>query len=271
MQVFINETSLNSQFSNSNDFFNSLRTFLSSIKFISELKKDKHVFKSDDFFYFTGIKGTHFQSTLKSNPSMNLAFVTNLQLVNPKTWQKEQIHGADISYQYLNVEYCGTSVAEMAERQLTINEFKGFLLNFDPSHFEKNVKIEIIKEKDTKIVIDCNTDTESIKKWLSENEILDIVGEYDTSSGEAPLDSQTVLKDKRIFEKTHYPKNNGRNVYRRIGTNELWVVDSAKKHAGTKAHMEVFDEISGKHLGTSLYNQIRVDMNFKKERSINLK
>lgn len=39
-----------------------------------------------------------------------------------------------------------------------------------------------------------------------------------------------------------------------------------KKHAGSKAHIEVFDETTGKHLGTSLYNEIKINEHFAKKR-----
>jgi hypothetical protein len=51
----------------------------------------------------------------------------------------------------------------------------------------------------------------------------------------------------------------------------LWSVDGWNRHAGSKAHIEVFDENTKKHLGTSLYNQDNLNVEYlEKGRKINL-
>ena len=79
---------------------------------------------------------------------------------------------------------------------------------------------------------------------------------YSKDSRWPPRDYQTILKDHSVFERTS-KKNQGRTVYKRIGTNELWCVDN--EHRGVDAHIEVFDCITRKHIGISLINEIRVD------------
>lgn len=263
MQLFINETSLHGQYSEQAHFFNSLKIFLSSIKRISEIKNEKKIFKSDHFFYYTGIEGTFFESTIRNNPALNQTFVQNLQLLNPKSWQKDQVHDNSCSYEYDNENFVTTSVAEISERALVAQNFYGFLLNFSESKFGNEPSLNILKNKADSIEIDAVVTPEEIESWLINRGFINPGEIYDESSRIAPADFQTVLKDDAIFEKTTYPRNNGRIVHRRKGTNELWVVDSAIKYAGAKAHIEVFDENSRKHLGTSLYNQINLDNRFK--------
>lgn len=271
MQIFINEASLHEQYRNRYHFLDSFGIFLSSIKRISEIKNKKEVFNSNSLFYCCGLSGEVFQSTIKSNPNLNQAFTLNLQQLNPKSWQSDQKHEAESNYKYKKEDFVTTSVAEIAERKNQDKELTGFLLNFSESKFGDGPTIDVIKDEVETICIDCNITPEDIEQWLIAKKFINPNEKYDEKSGIAPADFQTVLKDDTVFEKTTYPRNNGRIVYRKKGTNELWVVDSALKHAGAKAHIEVFDETTQKHKGTSLYNQINLDDKFKDgKRTINL-
>lgn len=271
MQIFINETSLNSQFDDQYIFFDSLKIFLSSIKKINEIKRSKNIFKSDNLFYYTGISGSYLETTLKKNHSLNAAFVQNLKLVNPKSWQDQKFHEESSSYRFNNNEFVGTSVAELAERKNLEDKLLGFLLNFSDSQFGNNIEIDVLKNESDSIKVDCAITPEDIEQWLIDNDYINTEVPYDEELGISPADCQTVLRNASLFEKTSYPRNNGRIVYRRIGTNQLWTVDNSKRHVGTKAHIEVFDERTRKHLGTSLYNIVNVDDSFKADnRYINL-
>lgn len=271
MQIFINETSLHGQYAHPVHFFESLDIFVSTIKRISELKNDKSVLKSDSFYYYTGVNDISFEGLLKQNTSLAWTFRENLQKLNPKSWEKQKLHDDNSSYEFNKEPVTGTSVAEIAERKLQNQDLKGVLINFIESKYGDNPNIEILKNSTDTVKIDCVITPESIENWLIDNGFINPEETYDEKSGIAPADYQTVLKDATIFEKTNYPRNNGRIVHRKKGTNELWVVDSAIKHAGAKAHIEVFDENSRKHLGTSLYNQMNLDKKFQVEnRTINL-
>lgn len=271
MQIFINETSLNSQFNDTPSFNISLLKFIAAIKKISETVNNKEVFKSDILYYHSGIEGTRLDTSLKANHTLRTAFVQNLQLLNPKSWQKQQSHSNDSSYEFSGSDYVGTSVAELAERINQSNEVLGFLLNFSDSQFGSEPTIQILKDGNVSIDIDCAIDNDSIEQWFIKNNYINPNEIYDENSNIAPTDIQTVLRDSAIFEKTNYPRNNGRIVYRRIGTCELWAVDNSRRHSSPKAHIEVFDENTTKHLGTSLYNVIQLDTFFKvKSRRINL-
>ncbi|WP_427874053.1 hypothetical protein [Flavobacterium sp. MMS24-S5] len=263
MELFINESSLHGQYNDNNQFFKAFKIFLSSLNKISEIKNHKEIFKSDYFFYFSGIEGIFLESLIKSNPALNQTFAQNLQLLNPKSWQKNQIHIGDCSYEFNKENFVGTTVAEISERSLVTKDFFGFLLNFSESKFGSNDNINVLKNREEKIFIDSVVSSEDIENWLINRGFIIPAEIYDENSRNPPTDYQTVLKDNLIFEKTNYPKNNGRTVYRKKDSSELWVVDSASKHAGSKAHIEVFDEGTRKHLGTSLYNVVKLNTDFK--------
>lgn len=271
MEVFINECSLEGQYANNNIFHDSIRLFVKSIQCLIKIDTEKQVLKSNYFFDYRGFRGSHLGTSLKSNPSINLLFNSNFEKINPKIWNLNKIHDEKSSYVFNKINYVTKSVAEIAERKNTINEYKGFLLNFNDSSFSNEISINVVKNKGETILVDCAHDPNSVYNWLLKNEYIKPSEEYDESSQISPADSQTILNDSNLFELTTYPKNKNRKVYRKIGTTQLWTVDGWNKHAGKKAHIEVFDEISRKHLGTSLYNEDNLNIkHLKKNRTINL-
>ena len=265
MQIFLNERSVDKQYASHYAFAEAVKEFAKCVQAISELLKDINPFKSQFFFYFEPIKGTHFETALKVDHSVNSIFFNNLQLLNPKNWQDSIEQDAAANYHCLGQNYNGTSVAEIAERKLKSVALKGFLLNFQASPFANNLTVTVVKNEKEKVAVDCHENSEELIDWLKDNDFIVTQPKYDEFSGIAPRDYETVLFNRTVFERTQYPKNNGRTVYRKIGTKELWAVDSASKHAGPKAHIEVFDETTKKHLGTSLYNIDNLD---KKEKVV---
>lgn len=271
MEVFINECSLEGQYANDNVFHESIKLFVKSIQCLINIDKEKQVLKSNYFFDYRGFNGSHLGTSLKSDRSINDLFTLNLQKINPKVWDLNKIHDEKSTYVFNKVDYVTKSVAEIAERERSINEYKGFLLNFKDSSFSTNTSINVIKNKKEIILVDCAHDPISVYNWLVKNECIKPNEKYDESSKIAPADCQTILNDSKLFELTTYPRNNNRKVYKKTGTTELWAVDGWNKHAGNKAHIEVFDENSKKHLGTSLYNENNLNTKYlKKNRTINL-
>lgn len=265
MEIFINEASLHKQYLSRNHFLDAFKLFISSIKRINEITNNKDIFKNKDLYYYCGIEGEVFQSTLKNNPSLNQTLVQNLQKLNPKSWQKDQKHLSSSSYEFNDEDFVNTSVAELSERNIIKKNFSGFLLNFNESKFGEKPTISILKDKSTSIDVDTVITPEDIEGWLISKGFINPAEIYSEASQISPSDFQTVLKNHSVFEKTSFPRNNGRIVYRKKGTSELWVVDNSLRHAGSKAHIEVFNENSKKHLGTSLYNQINLDERYKVE------
>ncbi len=262
MEIFINECSLHGQYQNNYGFNDSIKNFVACLNMISGIDNTKF-YKSRNFYSSSGIEGKHFETCLKAHHSINELFVQNLQIVNPKIWEDKQVHDSSLSYIFKGIDYKNKSVAELAERNNT-NGVEGLLINFENSIFSENHLIDIVKNGKITIIVECIDDTAKTHNWLVENDYLKPDNTYDENSDFPPTDFQSILNDSDIFESTQF-RNQGRKVFKRIDTNELWVVDGSKRHAGQKAHCEIFDETTRKHLGTSLYNEVNLNPKYKKE------
>lgn len=261
MQIFINEASLCGQYTCLHHFQEAVKLFVLSLRRIHCIQNDKDVLTSKHFYCSNALSNVLFESALKSDTTLRNGFYENFQRVNPKCWESSKCHEGHCIYDFSGKDYVGTSIAELAERKLRARDLDGFLMNFEDSPFGDSTTIEILKDGKDPISVDCATSPESIEEWLIVHGFLKPDEEYDESSKFPPSDHQTVLRDSNIFVRTNY-LNKGRRVYRRSGTNELWCVDHS--HAGKKAHIEVFDESTKEHIGTSLIHVICLDRSFKK-------
>lgn len=265
MQVFINEKSLQGQYSVEN-VDQGIRTFLSVLTLLDTLGVKGTIFKSTFLFNEQAIKDIHLNAILPSNGDLLNAFLLNLK--GAAKWESERLHSTDDNFAWKEDDVSGTSVAEVAERKLQNNMLAGGLLNFSGSTYASQQQIEIIKNAENNVELDCLYNKETLILWLRKQGLIPKHDAYDVKSKTAPLDDQTVLTSSS-FEKTVY-KNKGRRAYRLIGTSQLWVVDASQGHIIGAPHLEVFDEISGKHLGTSLFNVIALDPKYKRNRRIRL-
>ena len=256
MQVFINEASLCAQYNSPYHFYEAVKLFLSTLKRIDEIKDDKCILKSQNFYYSPALSNTLFTSVLKADRVLCQTFYANIDRVNPKCWEKDKCHDESSKYEFSGEDYVGTSVAELTERKIRTADLNGFLMNFMDSPFGDSATILVSKNNSNPIYVDCATTPEAIDDWLISHGFLNPEEGYSESSRWPPRDYQTVLRDRSIFEKTNY-HNHRRMVYKRIGTNELWCVDNM--HIGVKAHIEVFDCTTCRHIGISSINEIRVD------------
>jgi len=256
MEIFINECSLIEQFHPYN-IVDSIRVFLKTIEAVNKYN-DKTVFKSSTFISYKAIKDTHIESSLKSDFNLRSVFFQNLK--NATSWESQQIHENESEYIFETINYTGTSVAEIAERKIIEPRGNSILINFIDSVFGDKSEIGVEKNKETTANVNCAYDEDSIIDWLIKIGIIDPYKEYNVNSRLPPLDQQTVLMNPE-FELTRW-KNNRRKLYRRIGTNQLWAVDCSKRHTTQKAHIEIFDENTRKHLGTSIYNKIELNTSY---------
>lgn len=261
MEVFINECSLEEQYDNTFDFGQSIGKFVKALNFLVNSDEEKKVYKSRHFFNSRAISGSHLGTTLKNSPSINALFNSAINRVNPKNWQDEQKHNNSTSYKIHQSEFGSTSVAEIAERVHICKNYIGGLLNFDSSSFSDLNEINITKDEGISIFVNCFSDETSTYNFLVEKGILVPTAQYDETSSFPPTDRQSILSNKDVFTPTNYPNNQGRKVYQRKGTNELWVLDNL--HFGQNAHCEIFDLQSRHHIGTSLYNEIKINFNEK--------
>lgn len=263
MHVFINESSLHGQYHSVAEFEDALKKFVSLLESIKCYKRDLTL-RSETLFLMSGTSSIKLANLVKTHADLAVRLRTALQETNVKSWYPSQVHDANSKYLFNKVDYCGCSIAEFAEIKIQNGNVTGFLINFIGSIFSSSTTIQIDKNGLITTTLDCIFDDSSINSWLVANGLLSPVKNYVGNSNLAPDDNQTVLCDQALFALTNYPKNKGRKVYRRIGTNQLWVVDGTLKHATDKAHIEVFDENTQKHLGTSLIAEVRLDTAFKK-------
>jgi len=268
MEAFINESSLHGQY-DVHSLKQGIKTFLSIINIIHSIQIEKKIYKTQLFFNVSqAIRGTHLGGLLSNDRGLQQVFFNNLR--SAKSWEEEKLHSSNATYIYDNVNYVEHSIAELTERRIQNAEIKGLLINFTNSIFGEKILIQCIKDKAVTTSLDCSFDEDSINDWLIQNGFIDPREKYNEKSGNPPQDWQTVLCDAANFELTQY-RNQRRRVFRRLGKNQLWVVDRSRLHAGDKAHIEVFNESTREHLGTSLYNQINLDTRFRENgRTINL-
>ncbi len=262
MHVFINEASLHGQFKDYN-IQKCIRVFISAINFINHLNIEKKFFTSANIFFRKIIDDKLLSSNIPSIHSIQSILINNLK--NAIKWEDQQLHIIDEIYEYNDNDYASSSVAEIAERKLRENNLKATLINFSESLFGYALQITVIKNFEKEIILDCVLDEDTIERWLISNDLIDHNEQYDISSRIPPRDYQTVLKNPVEFEVTNYQPQHGRKVYRKKNTNELWVVDNSSRHATPKAHIEIFDEVTKRHLGTSLYNVIELRPEYKVE------
>src|SRR3569833_2814820 len=262
MQIFINECSLHSQYHTQEQFTSAIREFIECLDFLRG-QKETQANRSENLYLMYGLNQTNLSTALRNNSDLTVKFKDSIQKNNVKSWELNRTHLAGIPYTYREDDYNGYSIAEFAERKIQDTTIMGFLLNFSNSKFGDNEQIAVLKENITPVLLDCTSNTASVYNWFVEQGKIIPETNYDEKSRLAPTDSQTVLSNTGNFERTNYPKNNGRTEYKRIGFDQLWVVDGSKRHATISAHIEVFHSITRKHLGTSLYNKIEIDENYK--------
>jgi hypothetical protein len=248
---------MDGQYETREDVLNATKTFVGALNILVELKKNTEIFSYNchGFYLKESIKGTKYISALRKDKVSNDIYLKNMKLLGNSFWEEEYIHDYSCSYIHNAIEFVSTSVAEIAERKIQNNTLNGFLLNFEKSYFSKLKNIYVLKDNKFSVIVDCNCTKNTVIDWFKAK---GYIVPYDPNSKNSPDDEQTVLAQSDFFELTQYKRQNGRRVYRRIGTNQLWYVDSSPRHATEKAHIEVFDE-KKKHLGTSLYNEINVD------------
>lgn len=258
MQVFINEKSLQGQF-NSGNVETGIKTFISTIATLEKVKSEITTYKSSIFFNEQAIAGIHLNASLNNNGDLLRGFLNNLK--GAEMWENSQVHDSETIYSWNGNLLTGTSVAEIAERRILNGGLNYIMVNFIDSTYSQNLQITIEKDQVGSIDIESSHNEMTLISWLRSKNLIAKHDEYDESRKIPPIDDQTVLGGPE-FEKTHF-KNKGRRAYRLIGTNQLWAVDASDGHIFGKPHIEVFSEIDGKHLGTSIYDQINLDTSRK--------
>ncbi|PTS94474.1 hypothetical protein DBR27_17755 [Flavobacterium sp. HMWF030] len=258
MQVFINEKSLEGQF-NSDNIENGIKTFIATLATLEKVKSQLTTYKSNIFFNEQAISGIHLNASLSNNGDLLRGFLNNLK--SAETWEKSQVHDSETIYSWNKNFLTGTSVAEIAERKILDDELNCVLINFTNSTYSQNLQITVEKDQVGTVDIELSHSEATMISWLRTKSLIANHDAYDETSRIAPIDDQTVLGGAE-FEITTY-KNKGRRAYRLIGTRQLWAVDASEGHLFGKPHIEIFSEIDGLHIGTSIYNEINLDTSKK--------
>jgi hypothetical protein len=265
MEIFINEVSLEGQYTSELEFVSAIKDFIEIFKLLNKKTNNKQVYKEDSklFVNYNAIRESNFSASLNiiKDKSLKQAFVEivfNKQ--NPKEWRKEQLHCPNDLFDYLNNEtsknVTDTSLAEVSERSLRNKDSIYLVINFKSSTFNllhPDIKecciIPIIKNNDETqpIKLDGIDSHSALQNWLEVKLSLSRT-EYNLSSKDPPLDMQTILTDGQKFEYTQrIHKPSGRKIYREILSGRYWYVDNL--HFGQKSHIEVFDPTGKHHLG----------------------
>ncbi len=284
MEIFINEVSLEGQFLTEAEFRESIKIFNSIFELINQKIKDKKTYKDDSNIYvnYEAIKGFNFKASLNQlkDKSLKRAFVNIVfNKSDPKEWRKERLHSLDDFFDYLTIDnqykdVCDTSLAEVAERKLQNDKQQYLVINFVKSSFNiehpniyKCCLITIIKNnhEEKPIRIDGIDSLLALENWLEDKLSLSKL-EYSSDTNVPPKDEQTILRDKRRFQKTSY-RFQERIIYCELSTEKYWYIDNL--HYGKAAHIEVFDK-KGSHLGEADL-QGNIDTTKKdKDKTINL-
>ena len=263
MEIFINEVSLEGQYTSELEFVSAIKDFIEIFKLINQKLNNKQIYKeySKLFVNYNAIRESNFSASLNiiKDKSIKQGFVDivfNKQ--NPEEWRKKQVHSPEDLFNYLNNEISknvsDTSLAEVSERSLRNKDSIYLVINFRNSAFNllhPDIKecciIPITKNNDEAqpIKLDGIDSHSALQNWLEVKLSLGRI-EYDFLSRYPPKDQQTILIDTQRFQKTQNLYD-GRSIYREILSGRYWYVDNL--HFGQKSHIEVFDPIGKYHVG----------------------
>jgi hypothetical protein len=169
MEIFINEVSLEGQYTSESEFVRAIKDFIEIFKLLNKKTDNKQVYKEDSklLVNYKAIRESNFSASLnlikdKSVKQNFVDIVFNKQ--NPKEWRKEQLHCPDDLFDYLNNETSknvnDTSLAEVSERFLKNKDSIYLVINFKSSAF--NLLHPDIKECCIIPIIKNNDETQPI-------------------------------------------------------------------------------------------------------------
>lgn len=248
MEIFVNECSFHEQLYEQRELVNAFKQFFTLLNQFNQRNATYMLYHHENLFTIYRVIGSEpLIASLNNLPDKSLRRAVKGVLfnkLNAQDWQNRRVHSSDDFFLCMDDVVTDTSIAELAERKLQKQEMIGLLLNFPKSKFASLRALEISKNEQILLNLDCLDDKPALTEWLSE-QLQSEQFDYDPASTVPPTDLQTVLRDGFRFQSTtHYVQ--GRRVYREIKVEQYWYVDNL--HYGLAAHLEVFDH-SGSHLG----------------------
>lgn len=233
--VYINEKSATGQVADTASVEDSLKALLDSLSLLEGCDTSVVTIRK----YYCGrlyTVGLSSQQSIQNLPNKDLKHRVKFALKDAKNWEEAPLTEAGATYLYGAMDVSWSSMSEAYERQYPL------LVNFVSSNVqEPSAAIE--KVGVGKKVVDSYSASENVAVWLVSKNWRK--RRYDYHSTEPPLDEETILSNRSMFEPTEH-RYHGRVMYRRIGTNHLCYVDS--KHSGEASHIEEFDEATKKQV-----------------------
>lgn len=165
-----------------------------------------------------------------------------LALRGAVSWEDSPLSQAGAVYLHKGLDVSWSSMSESYENTFPL------LANLNRSDVDEPLAL-IEKKGDGSVKVASCSDAsvvirEVIKRgWRQQT--------YNYDSSVPPRDEESILADANKFDATEH-RYNGRQMYRRKGTNNLCYIDS--KHFGGAAHIEEFNEITKKPVQTLKIN-----------------
>lgn len=262
MQTFINERSAQGQCRARNEVSRLVARFVQVLDRVSDYqKRDQHwlgpeieVFQRGDIraecvLFFAAAAGSLVSSISDTIIKTRLSDALGRLRVLSWTLDSQQLDNALYA---LNGELeNGTSVAEMAERKFQMPDVIGFMVNFGGCRYSGRRSVEVEREHEDgskdMVTLDVVETLDDLEDWAAGKLYIPRPYTFSSSNPPLPKDDQTILVDRRRFERTSL-RQHGRRVFRERGTGYFWYVDNL--HPGGGAHFEVFDS-EYRHIGTS--------------------
>ncbi len=249
MQLFLNERSLENQYSSEFEFRRGITQLFDCADVIqTAFDACEGLYAADLLYVYAAFSEKSFFDALEAindqsfKRSAKRILYERLNLVD---WRAEPVQDRNAAYICFGADESGTSIAESAERSLQEPARARILLNFCPSRFNNISSVRVTKNTEFSVNVDCAETIEAVASFL--NRLKKTSRSYDPDSDVPPRDEETILLNALQYKRTPYIVQ-GRRVYQHRETKNRVYVDQL--HHGNAAHLEVFGRL-GPHLGTA--------------------
>lgn len=157
MQLFVNEYSLQEQFSDHSQFANAVVMFTLLIRRIRRKGLEGSLYKNSLLVNYSAVHGVHFLSSLNRIPQRDIRenFIRIVfDRFNHIDWQTERKHRVEDLFTFDGDIVTETSMAELAERKFLEDTVEGCLLNFIESSLPNGDAVKIVKNENQAALID---------------------------------------------------------------------------------------------------------------------
>jgi hypothetical protein len=233
MEILINELSLKGQFLSVKNFMD--EALIPFINTMNEFDRNKDVvLKKQKFWECKITENDNLYSLISTT---NIGTIESrivkslLRNLSEPFWENSQKQNASDSYEYMNYNILGSSLAEACERDKVV-------ISFIHSDFS-STKLQIYKNK-VSIDVDNMFSKEHYIEVANNRKQIDKCKYFERKFDFGQI---TLLENEYRFRKTSKPHQHGKPVYEEIATGKLWYLDSFHQN-----HYEVFDS-QGNHLG----------------------